>query len=67
MWEAGPRPLERNGRTAAIWMGEIDALNRIVDMTVPLFPLGFQEDRTYLVPGHGYVCDFNDLVEYGAW
>jgi cyclase len=44
--------------------GEIDALNRIVDMTVPPFPLAFQEDRTYLVPGHGYVCDFNDLVEY---
>jgi cyclase len=44
--------------------GEIDALNRIVEMTVPPFPLAFQEDRTYLVPGHGYVCDFNDLVEY---
>ena len=44
--------------------GEIDALNRIVDMTVPPFPLAFQEDRTYLVPGHGYVCDFNDLAEY---
>src|ERR1700730_2135063 len=44
--------------------GEIDALNHIVDMTVPPFPLAFQEDRTYLVPGHGYVCDFNDLVEY---
>jgi cyclase len=44
--------------------GEIDALNRIVDMTIPPFPLAFQEDRTYVVPGHGYVCDFNDLVEY---
>src|SRR3984893_15766018 len=32
--------------------GEIDALNHIVDMTVPPFPLAFQEDRTYLVPGH---------------
>jgi cyclase len=44
--------------------GEIDALNRIVEMTVPPFPLAFQEDRTYLVPGHGFVCDFYDLVEY---
>jgi glyoxylase-like metal-dependent hydrolase (beta-lactamase superfamily II) len=44
--------------------GEIDALNRIVEMTVPPFPLAFQEDRTYVVPGHGFLCDFYDLVEY---
>ena len=44
--------------------GEIDALNRIVDLTVPPVPLAFQEDRTYVVPGHGFVCDFYDLVEY---
>ena len=44
--------------------GEIDALNRLVDMTVPPFPLAFREDRTYLIPGHGFVCDYADLVEY---
>ena len=44
--------------------GELDALNRIVELTVPPFPLAFQEDRTYVVPGHGFVCDFYDLVEY---
>jgi glyoxylase-like metal-dependent hydrolase (beta-lactamase superfamily II) len=44
--------------------GEIAALNRIIEMTVPPFPLAFQEDRTYVVPGHGFVCDFYDLVEY---
>ena len=44
--------------------GEIDALNRLVDLTIPPFPLAFREDRTYLVPGHGFVCDFADLVEY---
>jgi glyoxylase-like metal-dependent hydrolase (beta-lactamase superfamily II) len=44
--------------------GEIEALNRLVDMTIPPFPLAFREDRTYLVPGHGFVCDFSDLVEY---
>jgi len=44
--------------------GEIDALNRLVDMTVPPFPLAFREDRTYLIPGHGFLCDFADLVEY---
>jgi len=44
--------------------GEIDALNRLVDMTVPPFPLAFREERTYLIPGRGFVCDFADLVEY---
>jgi cyclase len=44
--------------------GEIAALNRIVEMTVPPFPLAFQDDRTYVVPGHGFVCDFYELVEY---
>ena len=44
--------------------GEIDALNHLVEMTVPPFPLAFREDRTYLIPGHGFVCDFADLVEY---
>jgi cyclase len=44
--------------------GEIDALNRIVDLTVPPFPIAFQEDRTYVVPGHGFLCDFYDVVEY---
>ena len=44
--------------------GEIDALNRLVEMTVPPFPLAFREDRTYLIPGHGFLCDYSDLVEY---
>ena len=44
--------------------GELDALNRIVDLTVAPFPIAFQEDRTYVVPGHGFLCDFYDVVEY---
>src|SRR5688572_7195567 len=44
--------------------GEIDALNRLVDMTIPPFPLRWQEDRTYVIPGHGFVCDYADLVDY---
>src|SRR5262245_6122955 len=44
--------------------GEINALNRLVEMTIPPFPLAFREDRTYLIPGHGFVCDYSDLVEY---
>jgi glyoxylase-like metal-dependent hydrolase (beta-lactamase superfamily II) len=44
--------------------GAIDALNRLVDMTIPPFPLRWQEDRTYVIPGHGFVCDYADLVDY---
>ena len=44
--------------------GELEALDRLVDMTVPPFPLAFREDRTYLIPGHGFACDFADLVAY---
>jgi len=44
--------------------GEIDALNRLVEMTIPPFPLAYREDRTYLIPGHGFVCDYSDLVQY---
>ena len=41
----------------------------IVEMTVPPFPLAFQEDRTYVVPGHGFVCDLlrpRGVPEHGA-
>jgi len=44
--------------------GEIDALNRLVDMTIPPFPLRWREDRTYVIPGHGFVSDYAGLVEY---
>jgi cyclase len=44
--------------------GEIDALNHLVDMTIPPFPLRWQEDRTYVIPGHGFVSDYGDLVDY---
>jgi cyclase len=44
--------------------GEIAALNRLLDMTIPPLPLPWQEDRTLLIPGHGRICDDSDLVEY---
>jgi glyoxylase-like metal-dependent hydrolase (beta-lactamase superfamily II) len=44
--------------------GEIEALNRLVEMTIPPFPLRWREERTYLIPGHGFVSDYADLVEY---
>src|SRR5262245_36407739 len=44
--------------------GELDALNRLLEMTVPAMPLVLQPGRTLLVPGHGRVSDYAELVEY---
>ena len=41
--------------------GEIAALNRIIDLTVPRLN---QEGGTYVVPGHGRVVDESDVVDY---
>lgn len=44
--------------------GEIDALNHLLELTIPAMPLVLQEGRTLLVPGHGRVSDYAELVEY---
>ena len=44
--------------------GEIDALNRLMDMTIHNLPLQWYADRTLLVPGHGHAYDKLDLLEY---
>ncbi len=41
--------------------GEIAALNRLLGLTVPVHT---QEGGTYVVPGHGRICDEADVVEY---
>jgi cyclase len=41
--------------------GEINALNRILDITVPAHE---QEGGTYVIPGHGRICDEADVLEY---
>jgi glyoxylase-like metal-dependent hydrolase (beta-lactamase superfamily II) len=41
--------------------GEIDALNRIIDITVPRLN---QMDGTRVVPGHGRICNEAEVVEY---
>ncbi len=41
--------------------GEIKALNHILDLT------GYEHEEqggTYIVPGHGYLCDEHEVVEY---
>ena len=44
--------------------GELDALNRLMDLSILNVPLQWQADRTFLVPGHGFVYDKLDLLEY---
>jgi len=41
--------------------GEIAALNHILELTVPAHT---QEGGTYVIPGHGHLCDEADVVEY---
>jgi glyoxylase-like metal-dependent hydrolase (beta-lactamase superfamily II) len=49
--------LERGGGI----QGEIDALNNIIEIAVPARQ---EEDGTYVIPGHGRICDRFDVVEY---
>jgi glyoxylase-like metal-dependent hydrolase (beta-lactamase superfamily II) len=44
--------------------GEIEALNRLLDLTVPAMPNVLKPGRTLLVPGHGRIADYAELVEY---
>lgn len=41
--------------------GEIAGLNHILDLTVPSKT---QEGGTYVIPGHGRICDEADVVEF---
>ena len=51
----------KRGGTVQGW---IDALNRLMDMSILNVPLQWQAERTLLVPGHGFVYDKLDLLEY---
>jgi len=44
--------------------GELEALNRLLEITVPSVPLATKPGRTLLVPGHGRISDYAELVEY---
>lgn len=41
--------------------GTIDALQKIVDMIIPVYG---QEGGTMVVPGHGRLCDFGDVLNF---
>ena len=44
--------------------GELAALNYLLEITIPAMPLVLKPGRTLLVPGHGYISDYAELVEY---
>jgi cyclase len=41
--------------------GVIDGLNKVLDLAVPAH---HEEGGTYVIPGHGRICDEFDVVEY---
>jgi glyoxylase-like metal-dependent hydrolase (beta-lactamase superfamily II) len=44
--------------------GEIDALNRIVELAIPSIPFDWRDEGTLVIPGHGRLLDQLDVVEY---
>ena len=44
--------------------GEIDALNRLIELAVPPTPFIYKGVGTYVIPGHGRICEQQDVVDY---
>jgi glyoxylase-like metal-dependent hydrolase (beta-lactamase superfamily II) len=45
--------------------GQLEALNRLLtEFVVPNMPQVLKPGRTLVVPGHGYVSDYGEVVEY---
>jgi glyoxylase-like metal-dependent hydrolase (beta-lactamase superfamily II) len=44
--------------------GEIDALNRLIDIAIPSVPIVSREAGTLVIPGHGHVGDQFDVLHY---
>jgi cyclase len=44
--------------------GEIDALNRLINLAIPSIPLPWKEGGTQIIPSHGRICEQAEIVEY---
>ena len=44
--------------------GEIDALNRLITLAIPPGPFIYEGVGTYVIPGHGRLCEQLDVVNY---
>jgi cyclase len=44
--------------------GEIDALNKLIELAVPPTPFIYKGVGTYVIPGHGRLCEQMEVVDY---
>jgi cyclase len=44
--------------------GEIEALNHLIGLAIPALPFIYKGDGTAVIPGHGRVCEQQDIVDY---
>jgi glyoxylase-like metal-dependent hydrolase (beta-lactamase superfamily II) len=44
--------------------GEIDALNKLIELTVAPTPFIYKGVGTYVIPGHGRLCEQMEIVDY---
>jgi cyclase len=44
--------------------GEIDALNKLIELAIPPTPFIYKGVGTYVIPGHGRVCEQMEIVDY---
>ncbi len=44
--------------------GEIDALNKLIELAIPPTPYIYKGVGTYVIPGHGRVCEQMEIVDY---
>ena len=44
--------------------GEIDALNKLIELTIAPIPFIYKGAGTYVIPGHGRLCEQMEVVDY---
>jgi glyoxylase-like metal-dependent hydrolase (beta-lactamase superfamily II) len=44
--------------------GEIDALNKLIELAIPPTPFIYKGVGTYIIPGHGRLCEQMEAVDY---
>jgi cyclase len=44
--------------------GEIDALNKLIELAIPPTPYIYKGVGTYVIPGHGRLCEQMEIVDY---
>jgi cyclase len=44
--------------------GEVDALNKLIELTIAPIPFIYKDVGTYVIPGHGRLCEQMEVVDY---